>query len=136
MRAWVLWGVRQDYISDPEILRPLGAYSTRRECEIYQKAHVKLQLERFDKLDRENQERASRAAIVVGDLREQRGWLHESFCGMLARHDRPPRPEMSHPAAAWASTPGVGSGIAFEPDQGFERLHATHRARSRFVAQV
>jgi putative transcriptional regulator len=73
-RAWVLWGVQTDYITDPQILRPMESFSTKGECEIYQSALVKVQLERFDKLDRENRQRAMEGGTVVKGLRDKRGW--------------------------------------------------------------
>ena len=78
-RAWVLWAVRLDYITDPEILRPLESFSTRRECEIYRSAFAKVQLERFDKLRRENQQRATEGGEVVKGLRDKRGWTQEEL---------------------------------------------------------
>ncbi len=78
-RAWVLWAVEKDYITEPEILRPLEAFATRRQCEIYKSAVVKVQLERFDKLDRENQQRAMQAAVLVKRLRDERGWTQEQL---------------------------------------------------------
>jgi hypothetical protein len=72
-RAWVLWAVEKDYITEPDLLRPMKAFPTQRHCEIYKSALIKVQLERFDKLNRENQQRAMQAAVLVKRFRDERG---------------------------------------------------------------
>jgi hypothetical protein len=57
----------------------------------------------------------------------------QAFNALASARDDPNR----HPRApVLAASAMVGSGTAFEPDQSFEWLHATHRARQRLVAQV
>jgi putative transcriptional regulator len=78
-RTWVLWAVHQDLISSPEILRPIETYRTKQECEAYKAVQVRLQLARFEQLDRENRSRATEAGIVVKNLRAERGWTQEEL---------------------------------------------------------
>jgi DNA-binding XRE family transcriptional regulator len=72
-RGWILWGVRQAYMSDPEVLSPLETFATKRECEAYEDAVTRAMTAKFDKLERENDQRGAEGGRLVRELREKRG---------------------------------------------------------------
>ena len=81
-RTWIFWAVQQDHIYDPEVLRPVQAFPTQRQCEQYELIVTRNQLDRNERSDRENRERAARGGAFVKALREKRGWSQEE----LAEH--------------------------------------------------
>jgi len=87
-RTWVLWAVHQEVLTSPEILRPVETYRTKQECEAHKAAQIRVQLAEFDKLDRENQQRATEAAIVVKNLRDKRGWTQAELAERAAVTER------------------------------------------------
>jgi ribosome-binding protein aMBF1 (putative translation factor) len=66
-------------MSDPEILRPIQALPTQRQCELYKSAVASNQLDRYERLDRENRQRAAQGGALVKALREKRGWTREQL---------------------------------------------------------
>jgi hypothetical protein len=65
---WVLWAVHQNYINDPEILRPMETYTTRAACDARRWALIEILGETLDAAERQNRGRELKDMVFPRNL--------------------------------------------------------------------